>query len=146
MRAFITRPPLVEHFQGVSWLPVHIAAQLLVDHIDNSTPIMHLVHPKPVSWSTLARFASQELNVKLVSYSHWLEVLEKSTLDAKVFPAMRILTYYKRCAKIIGSSNREAFGLPRLSTTSIQEASIPPLDENEVRNWLQYWREAKMLN
>ncbi|KAK0453915.1 hypothetical protein EV421DRAFT_1730853 [Armillaria borealis] len=130
----------------VSWLPVHIAAQLLVDHIDNSIPIMHLVHPKPVSWSTLARFASQELNVKLVSYTHWLEALENSTLDATVFPAMRILTYYKRCAKIIGLRNREAFGLPRLSTTSIQEASIPPLDENEVRNWLQYWREAKMLN
>ncbi|SJL02274.1 uncharacterized protein ARMOST_05600 [Armillaria ostoyae] len=130
----------------VSWLPVHIAAQLLVDHIDNSTPIMHLVHPKPILWSTLARFASQELNVKLVSYTHWLEALENSTLDATVFPAMRILTHYKRCAKTTGLRNREAFGLPRLSTTSIQEASIPPLDENEVRNWLQYWREAKMLN
>ncbi|PBK69900.1 hypothetical protein ARMSODRAFT_974971 [Armillaria solidipes] len=130
----------------VSWLPVHIAAQLLVDHIDNSTPIMHLVHPKPVSWSTLARFASQELNVKLVSFSHWLEALENSALDATVLPAMRILPHYKRCAKTTGLRNREAFGLPRLSTTLTQEASIPPLDENEVRNWVQYWREAKMLN
>ncbi|KAK0453913.1 hypothetical protein EV421DRAFT_2007167 [Armillaria borealis] len=130
----------------VSWLPVHIAAQLLVDHIDNSTPIMHLVHPKPVSWSTLARFASQELNVKLVPYTHWLETLENSALDATVLPAMRILPHYKRCAKTTGLRNREAFGLPRLSTILTQEASIPPLDENEVRNWLQYWREAKMLN
>ncbi|KAK0190677.1 hypothetical protein F5146DRAFT_564151 [Armillaria mellea] len=130
----------------ISWLPVHIAAQLLVDHIDNSTPIMHLVHPNPVSWSTLTRCASQELNVKLVSYTHWLKALESSASDATVLPAMRLLPHYKRIAKCIGLRNREAFGLPRLSTTSIQEASIPPLDENEVRNWLQYWRSAKMLN
>ncbi|SJL02272.1 uncharacterized protein ARMOST_05598 [Armillaria ostoyae] len=130
----------------VSWLPVHIAPQLLVDHIDNSTPIMRLVHPKPVLWSTLARFASQELNVKLVSYTHWLETLENSALDATVLPAMRILPHYKRCAKTTGLRNREAFGLPRLSTTLTQDASIPPLDENEVRNWVQYWREANMLN
>ncbi|KAK0230499.1 hypothetical protein IW262DRAFT_1291609 [Armillaria fumosa] len=132
--------------KGVSWLPVHAAAQLLVNHIDNSTSIMHLVHPNLVSWSTLACFASKELNVKLAPYTQWLEALEKSTLDAKVFPAMRMLTYYKACAKRIGLRNREAFGLPRLYMTSIQEASIPPLDENEVRNWLQYWCEVKVVN
>ncbi|KAK0499792.1 hypothetical protein EDD18DRAFT_1460649 [Armillaria luteobubalina] len=132
----------------VSWLPVHIAAQLLVNHINNSNSIMHLVHPKPVLWSPLARFASQELNVKLVSFTHWLEALENSALDATVLPAMRLLPHYKHTAKIIGRSlrNREAFGLPRLSTTLTQDTSIPSLDENEVRNWMQYWCDVKMLN
>ncbi|KAK0499795.1 hypothetical protein EDD18DRAFT_1442304 [Armillaria luteobubalina] len=134
--------------KGVSWLLAHAAAQLLVNHIDNSTSIMHLVHPNPVSWSTLACFASTELNVKLVSYTQWLEALENSALDATVLPAMRLLPHYKHIVKIIGRSlrNREAFGLPRLSTTLTQDTSIPSLDENEVRNWMQYWYDAKMLN
>ncbi|KAK0461856.1 uncharacterized protein EV420DRAFT_1477578 [Desarmillaria tabescens] len=45
----------------ISWLPVHMAAQLLVDCIDIPTSIMHLVHPKPVIWSTLARIISDEV-------------------------------------------------------------------------------------
>ncbi|KAK0206816.1 hypothetical protein DFS33DRAFT_1273198 [Desarmillaria ectypa] len=130
----------------VSWLPVHIAAQLLVDRIDISAPILHLAHLKPVTWSTLARFVSHELNVKLVPYANWLEALENSALNATALSAMRLLPHYKQGARIVGLRNREAFRLPHMSMTSIQEARIPPLDENEVRNWVEYWREAKMRN
>ncbi|KAK0461857.1 acetyl-CoA synthetase-like protein [Desarmillaria tabescens] len=130
----------------ISWLPVHVAAQLLVDRIDIPTSILHLVHPKPVTWSTLARILSDELNVKLVSCKHWLQVLEHSAFDMTTLPAKRMLPHYKNSAKNIGLRNREAFGLPQLSTTSVQDARIPELDENEVRNWVQYWRGTKMLN
>ncbi|KAG7447454.1 uncharacterized protein BT62DRAFT_1004189 [Guyanagaster necrorhizus] len=54
-----------------------------------------------------------------------------------------MLSHYKHDVLALRLRNREAFGLPHFSMTSIQEANIPPLDESEVRNWVQYWRQAR---
>ncbi|KAK0216122.1 hypothetical protein IW262DRAFT_1449678 [Armillaria fumosa] len=129
----------------VSWVPVHVAAQAIVDHMDFTGPIIHLVHPKPILWSSLARVISRELTVKLVPYSHWLQGLENSTLDLTALPAKRILPYYKRNAGALGWKNREAFGLPHLSVGSIGGANLPQLGGEDVRKWMQYWREEKTL-
>ncbi len=130
----------VHDFQLVSWLPVHMAAQIIVDNIDVFSPVMHLVHPNPVPWVILARVISQELNVKLVPYTRWLEALENSAFDPTSLPAIRILPHYRRSALAQGRKNREAFGMPHLVTSSDRREGIPPLGEDEVRNWLQYWR------
>lgn len=129
----------------VSWVPVHVAAQAIVDHTDLTGVVMHLVHPKPTLWSSLARVISHDLAVKLVPYSHWLQGLENSTLDLTALPAKRILPHYKRNAGALGWSDREAFGLPHLSAGSIPGANFPQLGSEDVKKWLQYWREEKAL-
>ncbi|SJL11225.1 uncharacterized protein ARMOST_14628 [Armillaria ostoyae] len=129
----------------VSWVPVHVAAQAIVDHTDFTGVVMHLVHPKPILWSSLARVISHDLTVKLVPYSHWLQGLENSTLDLTALPAKRILPHYKRNAGALGWKDREAFGLPHLSAGSIPGANFPQLGSEDVKKWLQYWREEKAL-
>ncbi|KAK0447907.1 uncharacterized protein EV420DRAFT_1713021 [Desarmillaria tabescens] len=129
----------------VSWVPVHEAAQAIVDNVDFPGPVMHLVHPEPVLWASLARVISHELAVRLVPYGHWLQALEKSSLDPTALPAKRILPYYKRNAEALGRKNREAFGLPQLLAGSIYGANFPQLGGEDVRKWSQYWREEKAL-
>ncbi|PBL02838.1 acetyl-CoA synthetase-like protein [Armillaria gallica] len=126
--------------QLVSWLPVHMAAQMIVDSVDISPHIMHLVHPNPIPWATIARIISRELNVNLVSYTHWLEALENLAVHPTSLPAIRLLPYYRRSALALGWKNREAFGLPHLVTSSDKGQELSPLDKDEVENWLKYWR------
>ncbi|PBK96038.1 acetyl-CoA synthetase-like protein [Armillaria gallica] len=118
----------------VSWVPVHVAAQAIVDNVDSAGPVMHLAHPEPISWASLARVISHELAVKLVPYSHWLQGLDKSPLDPTALPAKRILPYYKCNAEALGRKNREAFGLPQLLAGSICGANFPQLDGEDVNN------------
>ncbi|KAK0480581.1 hypothetical protein IW261DRAFT_1473414 [Armillaria novae-zelandiae] len=129
----------------VSWVPVHVAAQAIIDNVDSAGPVMHLVHPETISRASLARVISHELAVKLVPYGHWLQGLEKSSLGPTALPAKRILPYYKRNAEALGRKNREAFGLPHLLAGSICGANFPQLGGEDARKWLQSWREEKAL-
>ncbi|KAK0480492.1 putative polyketide synthase [Armillaria luteobubalina] len=129
----------------VSWLPVHVAAQAIVDRIDIHSPIIHIVHPKPAQWSKLAQVISKELNIELVPYAQWFELLEKSALDATALPAMRLLSYYKRNAEALLVKDTGAFGLPKVSAEAVAAADFPQLDENEVKKWLAYWRRVGMV-
>ncbi|KAK0216125.1 hypothetical protein IW262DRAFT_1277291, partial [Armillaria fumosa] len=129
----------------VSWLPVHVAAQAIVDRIDIPSPIIHIVHPKPAQWSELAQIISKELNVELVPYAQWFELLEKSALDSAALSAMRLLSYYKRNAESLLVKDTEAFGLPKVSAEGVTGADFPPLDDNEVKKWLAYWRRVGMI-
>ncbi|KAK0461852.1 uncharacterized protein EV420DRAFT_1665230 [Desarmillaria tabescens] len=131
--------------QLISWLPVHVAAQTITNNIDVSSPIMHLVHPNPVPWAIIARIISRELNVNLVSYTHWLEALENLALESTSLPATRLLPHYRRSAQALGWKNREAFGLPHLVPGSYKGKDTPPFDEDEVGNWLRYWRGENMF-
>ncbi|KAK0189610.1 KR domain-containing protein [Armillaria mellea] len=129
----------------VSWLPVHVAARAIVDRIDILSPVIHIVHPKPAQWSKLAQVISKELNVELVPYAQWFKLLEKSALDATALSAMRLLSYYKRNAEALLVKDTEAFGLPKVSAELVAAADFPQLDENEVKKWLAYWRQATRI-
>ncbi|KAK0200866.1 putative polyketide synthase [Desarmillaria ectypa] len=129
----------------ISWLPVHVAAQAIVDRIDILSPIIHIVHPKPAQWSKLAHVISNELNVEMVPYAQWFELLEKSTLDAAVLPAIRLLSYYKRNAEALLVKDTEAFGLPKVSAELVAAADFPQLDGDEVKKWLAYWHRVGMI-
>ncbi|KAK0447900.1 putative polyketide synthase [Desarmillaria tabescens] len=129
----------------VSWLPVNVAAQAIIDRIDISSSIVHIVHPKPVQWPQLAHIVSNELNIELVPYAEWFKLLEKSTLDAAALPAMRLVSYYKYNGETLLWKNSEAFGLPKVSAELVKTADFPQLDVNEVKKWLAYWRRVGMI-
>ncbi|KAG7447913.1 acetyl-CoA synthetase-like protein [Guyanagaster necrorhizus] len=126
----------------ISWVPVHVAAQAIVDYVDRPEYFIHLVHPKPVLWSGIASVISAELNVKLVPYIQWLDELEKSTLDAAALPAIRILPYYRRNARVVNFNNREAFGLPKIT---VRDMGFPQIGREDAERWLTYWRRVGFL-
>ncbi len=128
--------------QAISWVPVHMAAQAIVDYVDRREYFIHLVHSQPVLWSNIAGVISAELNVKLVTYTQWLEELEKSTLDAAALPAIRILPHYRHFAKTANFKNREAFGVPRIT---VGDMVFPQIGREDAERWLTYWRSVRLL-
>ncbi|KAK0463970.1 uncharacterized protein EV420DRAFT_1638889 [Desarmillaria tabescens] len=126
----------------ISWVPVNMAAQAVVDYVDRPEFFVHLVNPKPVLWQDIASIISAELDVMLVPYTQWLDELEKSSLSAAVLPAIHILPYYRHNAKTANLKNREAFGLPRIA---VQDMAFPQIGREDVERWLAYWRRAGLL-
>lgn len=126
-----------------------------------SSPVLHLAHPHPVSWSSLFTAASQELsNLPLVPYREWVDRLTKSAegLDTAAAvqqvennPALRIIDFFQ-AAGTLTDEGREAMGIRRIALDRACSASATlsglkdkPLDGENVKSWIAYWREAGFL-
>ncbi|KAK0196977.1 hypothetical protein F5146DRAFT_1153799, partial [Armillaria mellea] len=128
--------------RAISWVPVYMAAQAIIDFVDRREYFIHLVHSQPVLWSDIASVISAELNIKLVSYTEWLEELEKSTLDAVALPAIHLLPHYRHFGKTASFKNREAFGVPRIT---VGDMAFPQIGREDAKRWLTYWRSVGLL-
>ena len=144
----------------MAWVPAYEAARAFGEMRRSSEPIVHLVHPRPVSWSTLLAPLAQELDIPLVPYAEWLSALEGSVergsaeeVEAmRLNPALRLLSFYKAHGETTeGAPDREAMGLVFIATdkavrVSESLARLPQLDEERARTWLEAWRKADFLS
>ncbi|KIJ36517.1 hypothetical protein M422DRAFT_179334, partial [Sphaerobolus stellatus SS14] len=138
-----------------SWVLLDMAARCMADvvianPVDGPSTIVHLVHPKPVSLSSIIQIVSDELSVPTVPYEQWLRTLEgigkspsghdesfsesQAVIDV---PALQLLNFYERVGSIARSESNgknvgEAFGLPCLSISHALSLS-PTLSANDVR-------------
>ena len=119
---------------------------------NSSSPILHLVHPRPVEWTTIILPISEELGVPLVSYSQWLTELEKggegsiAEADAmRANPALGLLDLFRA---------RQDGGLPasisrpstvRAEETSKELANMPELGLEDAKRWVAAWRASGFL-
>ncbi|EIW80016.1 hypothetical protein CONPUDRAFT_126465 [Coniophora puteana RWD-64-598 SS2] len=152
-----------------SWIPVSAAASVLVDlTLSSSKPkdsIVHLVHPQPVMFSSLAsRFAST-LDVPLVTYDAWLSKLAALSDDASSIPrvqpngdgndyssirALQLLPYFRGLA--LNADSGDSFGLPSLDCSQLKLCSkvvlsteMESLGQADVVKWVVYWRQVGLL-
>lgn len=120
-------------------------------------PVLHLAHPRPVSWSTIIKPLARALSLPLVPYTEWVLKLEESLGGSahddardevermKVNPALRILDFF-RGGMLAGDASREAMGMPELSleraveeAEALGERALPQLGEKDALSWLAYW-------
>ncbi|KAF7328516.1 Acetyl-CoA synthetase-like protein [Mycena venus] len=112
--------------RDVAWLPVHIAAEAMVDFLESpAAGIVHLINTQPVAWRALAAVVATELNVPLVPYTEWLNRLEHAanTEDNTVpLRASRLLPFF-RSLDDQKSAGEDAFGFPKLLMTQALASS-----------------------
>ncbi|KIJ41947.1 hypothetical protein M422DRAFT_229444 [Sphaerobolus stellatus SS14] len=158
--------------KDVTWIPLNIAANGLVDFIDaelEATRVVHLIHPRPVPWARLAEILSTKLEIPLVPFSTWIEELEilsnsmknsiappDRNVDPSVellrqIPALRILSFLKNMSQLVEISG-DAFGFPKLAVSNainlsatLSNPGLQQLGEKDVGLWLNYWRRARLL-
>ncbi|THH14562.1 hypothetical protein EW146_g5781 [Bondarzewia mesenterica] len=140
----------------VSWLGVHLAAAAAVDFRNAESSIVHLVHPRPVPWSTLFSALSSELKIPVIPYAEWLARLDKSAQelaggmdadDLRHNPALKLLDWYH--SAFVGGNGRnvDALGFPKLDMTRALKESpklaspdLPMMGEADARLWVRYWK------
>lgn len=133
-----------------------------------STRVVHLIHPRPVSWSSLAGVVSSMLSVPLVPYTDWLAKLEQAasslsqsedsgetqgdSIDLlRDLRAVRLLSFFK--AIKTNSLDGEALGFPHIditqavaASTTLSDPELHQLDAGDVARWLGYWRKVGLLS
>ncbi|EGN93439.1 hypothetical protein SERLA73DRAFT_172085 [Serpula lacrymans var. lacrymans S7.3] len=155
---------LPDDHKQVSWIPLDIAASAFIDFCTASKfpskRIVHLIHPRPVRWSSLAAVLSSEFSVPLVPYTEWLSRLEQEAVDAEdnssdlkvtgYIRALRLQSFFKHIATKTASS--EAFGFDSFDTreaialsSQLANPALRQLGREDVKNWLGYWRNKGLL-
>ncbi|KAF8581951.1 hypothetical protein K439DRAFT_1662052 [Ramaria rubella] len=143
----------------VSFLPLHVAASALIELRHTSSQFVHLVHPRPVPWTTVIQHVADALHVPVIPYDEWLRRLEASprTNDAlHRNPALHLIDFYrvsstpKDAARV---ESREAMGLAMYETKisareapSLAPAHLPQLGKSDVNQWIGYWRSKSALD
>lgn len=149
--------------QDVSWIPVHFAAQALVDFTSASfdtSNIVHLVHPRSVPWSTIADVLSSTLSVPLVTFPEWfakLELLAAKKPDGseniemlrkvsalRLLPILRQMSSKTNRSPTLGTSTVDLTRALALSPT-LANPSFPQLGSTEVISWVKYWSRLNFL-
>ncbi|KAF8878687.1 hypothetical protein CPB84DRAFT_1793984, partial [Gymnopilus junonius] len=149
----------------VDWIPLDMAAKSLADfsfsrNLSLST-IIHLIHPRPTPWKSLANCIASDLSIPLVPFSQWLETLEQhgksksgdhiEVDDMRRIPALRLLQFFKDMSVKIEDSPA-AFGFPCLASEmgvglspTLSSMHIRQLDKTDVNRWLGYWRNVGFI-
>ncbi|KAF8908295.1 acetyl-CoA synthetase-like protein [Mucidula mucida] len=123
----------------ISWIAVSDGATIIADNLDIPAATYHIVHPRPVPWSSLSKTISEELGVKLVPYTEWLDLMLGSREETVA--SRKLLTFFEENAQVLDYDNRDAFGMPHIVlSSSLKVRDIHPLNEDDVRRWMAYWR------
>ncbi|PCH42382.1 acetyl-CoA synthetase-like protein [Wolfiporia cocos MD-104 SS10] len=153
--------------RGVTWIPLDLAASAIIDfsRATNSTHTVHLAHPRPVSWHSLATIVASEFDIPLVPYAEWLanlervaqagDVLENGTFPspAKRMHALQLLPTYRGLGvKTDAESSTLALGMADMEVQKAVEASstladvqVRQLGPQDVHQWIAYWRKAGLF-
>ncbi|KAH8111803.1 acetyl-CoA synthetase-like protein [Phellopilus nigrolimitatus] len=145
----------------VSWLSANIAAGAIVEMLHSEESVLHLVHPRPVEWTSIITEFSKKLNLPVVSYGEWLAALEHSRSvigsgdnnqleDAfRQNPALRFLKFFRSAKDRVGE-NIEPLKVARLACIKSCKVSEVLRDAEEmgaedVNRWIYHWKESEYL-
>lgn len=147
----------------MDWIPLQIAAKAVVDFRlatgPESSTIVHLVHPRPTSWSSLSKIIAADLGVELVPFAAWLislEELGKSYVDEveamRNIPALRLLSFFESIStqptgSIAGLGFRRLDSRLSLDLSrTLSDPNVPQLGESDVKAWLGYWKSVGFIS
>ncbi|KAF8890513.1 hypothetical protein CPB84DRAFT_1849102 [Gymnopilus junonius] len=152
----------------VDWIPLQLAAKATIDFTKyegpGSSAIVHLVHPRPTSWSLLSKIIATDLGVDLVPFVAWLAKLEElgkgsdtseEQIDVEALrkiPALRLLPFYKPMA-IHEEGSIAGLGFKKLNSEkavamseTLANPNVSRVGEENVKAWLGYWKSVGFIS
>ncbi|KAJ8590926.1 hypothetical protein M405DRAFT_736061 [Rhizopogon salebrosus TDB-379] len=144
--------------RAANWVPAQLAARAMIELIKSDEPIVHLVHTRPIPFTAIVRVAQKMLDLSVVSQEEWLKRLElhaaknRSPEARRRAPAVRMLPFFQQLMAPKKQDDRyEAMGVPRVATERMRNGapcmvSPLPVSEEEIRRWIQHWKDAGFLH
>jgi hypothetical protein len=132
-------------------MPSYEAAAALIEMCNSPYDILHLVHPRPVSWTSLITPIAKNIGVPLVSFPEWLDALNNSIGDTSTSevermhhnPALKLMEFFRHADL---DKNKEPLGVARLDTeyackvSKTLNVTMNRLDEKDAITWVDAWR------
>jgi thioester reductase-like protein len=153
--------------QRVSWVPFDAVSQLIVD-VSTGTErtgfALHATHPRPALWHSIMTQVADALvhhgltasPLPLISASEWYARLRALTEGAdesmlEQVPAIKLSDFFGVMVDMDDDPSVEIGGLSDLGTERALAASdylrdLPPLNEDDVQRWVNYWVQEGFLS
>ncbi|KAF8995095.1 hypothetical protein BDQ17DRAFT_1311142 [Cyathus striatus] len=133
-----------------SWLDVKSVARVVVEMKDvhRDTSVVHLLHPRSRPIADIIQRIATGFSLPVVSYSSWLEKIEKAdSSELQALPARKILHFLRRDSTHPYS---EALGYPKFEVDKATEMSrtlreMEEIDMYDVDAWVEYWRKSGFI-
>lgn len=126
-------------------------------------PILHLVHPRPISWSSVIGPVSHALSLPVVPYAEWLARLRSTQAGTdhsgasevqlmQANPGLMLLDFFAHAVSSEAQREDDAMGIRTLDVTkalqvapSLTDSHLPQLEEKDIMSWVGYWRRIGFL-
>ncbi|KAL1718592.1 hypothetical protein EV715DRAFT_200925 [Schizophyllum commune] len=147
--------------QLMPWLPMDVTAHALLDIVFSPKPLepsYNLVHPRPISFSRIMRFASTAerslasttgLDISFVPFKEWMARLEDAArrpgVSARDVPGIKLIPFlHDVCA---GGTFGRDFAMKKMMTISPASAlrDLDHICQADVDAWVRYWEECGMF-
>lgn len=126
---------------------MEVVGSVIAEIRNASSNVIHIAHPKPVSWSYIFSRVSQTLGIPLAPGSDWFARLEALATSSKGngTTAIALLETYRAA----GSSSTNH--MPRMSNEKALRESptlsaAQPLTEQDIDSWLSYWKSVSLVS
>ncbi|KAF7347157.1 Acetyl-CoA synthetase-like protein [Mycena venus] len=108
---------------------------------------INLVHPRPVPWNSLMSAMASTVQLPLVPFADWVQQLQDHSShataeDIENIPGLKLLDFFK--GVLSGSGNVE-FATVKAQAMSESMKLLGPLNEDDAKKWMHYWREKKFI-
>lgn len=139
--------PLIIIIQDVSWVPLEVVGSAVAEIRNTSSNIVHIAHPKPVSWRYIFGKVSRTLNVPVVPFSDWLARLEALTTSSRGNET-KAIALLETCRTVDPSAPRF---VPRMSSENALRESptlvaAQPLMDRDIDSWLSYLKSVSIIS
>ncbi|KAJ3543082.1 hypothetical protein NM688_g5900 [Phlebia brevispora] len=149
----------------VAWVPLDAIGQMYIDVLvspDTLPQVVNVVHPRPTTWTEVLDGIREELggHLPFVSLDEWVAKLdalpaEVSNDELQRIPALKLRPFFRGLANTdkqrreLGE-NSEGEGALLHETSQLRKCSktmqqLPPMDKENARMWVRYWKSRKYL-
>ncbi|KAF7370103.1 Acetyl-CoA synthetase-like protein [Mycena sanguinolenta] len=134
----------------VAWLPPAAISRAIVDvALKPEKPpfAVNLVHPRPISWDFVMSTMASTAQLPLIPFTDWVQQLQDRSSDATAediaeLPGVMLLDFFKKTAS---QGRGIEFSTAKAQALSESMRLLKPLTEDDVKQWMQYWREKKFI-
>ncbi|KAF7340994.1 Acetyl-CoA synthetase-like protein [Mycena sanguinolenta] len=134
----------------VAWLPPAAISRAIVDvALKPEKPpfAVNLVHPRPITWDLVMSTMANTVQLPLIPFPHWVQQLEDrssgaTTEDIADLPGIMLLDFFK---KTVSEGGGIEFSTAKAQALSDSMRLLKPVNEDDVKQWMQYWREKKFI-
>ena len=146
-RFWLVGNPLIVIIQDVSWVPLEVVGSVVAEIRNASSNIVHIAHPKPVSWRYIFDKVSQTIDIPVVPFSDWLARLEALTTSSKGNDT-KAIALLETCRTVDPSAPKF---VPRMaSENALREsptlAALQPLTDRDIDSWLSYLKSVSLIS
>jgi len=157
--------------EEVNWVPIDHLAEMVVEltlnpnvrdeneMVDSGASVFQIVHPKPVTWSSLLLPIKQVLGtsssssglIEIIPYTDWLSRLKKKSGEAeksgnmdavtvaRMIPAMKLLDFYETLQYQGDKGLRMKLAMEQTLLASKTLRGLEPLKNEWITGWVKEW-------